>query len=261
MHEFTSEYRYKFVNLYKHLSGGYLCVAYFEPNKFLFGLIMGRIVILDTDKNEISIFSFLMPVGDKEVELADISVDCQGFVFAGDSKGKAISMFDSDGVCIKRVEVNIEPNYLFAYTNKEKEVELLVSSKTAVEMFSIERRSHYPYRASMAAAGCLIDGKTAEGNSLHSGGVAVRSDRLFVVNKLQDDKSLQVLQHDDVGGDDEHMFIVTGDEKDEGDEGDEAATVTSRGIKGIAFAEEDNVAVYLDDTVYIFRMTAKESLS
>ncbi|XP_071809717.1 uncharacterized protein [Asterias amurensis] len=254
MHQFTSEYHYKYVNLYKQVPANYLCVTYSTTNKLIFGLKMGKLKIFDPDKAELSTFASVLPVGQAEVKLDDISVDCNGFVFAADSKGKAISMFDPEGVYINRVEINIVPKFIFAHTTEEMKVDIFVSSESKVEMYGCDRKPHYPYRATMGAPKYIVDDKMADAESFCSGGITVRDDNLFLLNRLTDDKNVQVLQRKQTGGDEEHKFIVAVSDEDEAD------TVTSSGIKGIAFAKRgEMVFVYFDNAVYIFEKTKKDS--
>ena len=234
LHCFTNEYHYRFVDLNAALGkDGYCCVALCPTgNKLFFGLQRGKIVSFNMQENQISNFTAVTPVGDAEVQLAGIWVDAKGFVFVSDRNGKAVSMFDREGVCFTRADIKYgEPGFIYAHV-REGYQSFFLNTGTAVQKYNIARGDRYSkiYPQSQYE----IDKQSLEVQDFLPGSLSIHGRNLCITDHIQKANVLLVRQHDVRKGTWEKNLAVD-----------------APYIRGVQICNENLMVVCTDDTVHL----------
>ncbi|XP_038055924.1 uncharacterized protein LOC119727884 [Patiria miniata] len=234
LHRFTVEYHYRFIDLYSALGDScYICVADFTDGKLLFGLKWGKLVSFDIANKQINNFGSVTPAKDKIVRLNGIAVN-SGFVFASDHSGKTISVFDHEGVYLKRLDAtSIQPGSLALHV-REGAQSVFVTSGLVVKKYHISgdkkqtkmKQTHH----------FDIDKETLEFKRFKPGHISVQEDKLLVVNHLKDPGLLQLLQLNVYNGAFMHSIIAK-----------------APGIRGVKFISGDRIVLYSRDSVHVLK--------
>ncbi|XP_022106386.1 uncharacterized protein LOC110987704 isoform X4 [Acanthaster planci] len=237
LHQYTDEYRYRFVDLKRAFGNiDYACVTCFTKTKLIFGLKWGKLVIFDTSNEHLTNFASVTPVKGRGVELESIAVGSSGLVFASDKNGKAISIFDQEGVCLERCEIpSIEPRCLAAYVRNEIS-SFFVTAETVVRKYNITGQ----IQSSINPKHQFDIDKQFLGTDFKPIHISVKEETLFVVNQLDDVESLQILPLNVIDRKFQRSIIAN-----------------APGIRGVRLSSGDKVIVYSDSSVHLLEKKKK----
>ncbi|XP_022082891.1 uncharacterized protein LOC110975072 isoform X2 [Acanthaster planci] len=233
MHHFTTEYHYRFIDLDQVLNHKtFVCFTNFAYDKLLFGLKLGKIVVVDMAQEQATNFASVTPAKGKEVQLACIAGGDSGFVFASDRNGRTISVFDQGGICFGRFETpSIQPSSLAVHIRKGIPG-FFVTTEMLVRKYNVsgeKRQSMISHEHHLN-----IDKDFLMTRDFKPGHISVQGNELLVINHLDDTKSLQIL----------HLNVNNGKFQN-------STIAHAPGIRGVKFSSGDKVILYTDNSVHL----------